>query len=75
MNDKLKRVLEVPMKTILAVRAAFDHCETVEDIHKVIRTVPPKFGEFEILVIIIYKLIRIEIIQSNLAYSFLKDLL
>ena len=31
--------------------------------------------EFEILVIIIYKLIRIEIIQSNLAYSFLKDLL
>ena len=51
MNDKLKRVLEVPMKTILAVRAAFDHCETVEDIHKVIRTVPPKFGEFELLMV------------------------
>ena len=51
MNDKLKRVLEVPMKTILAVRAAFDYCETVEDIHKVIRTVPLKFGEFEILMI------------------------
>ena len=51
MNDKLKRVLEVPMKTILAVRAAFDYCETVDDIREVIRKIPAKFGEFEILVI------------------------
>ena len=51
MNDKLKRVLEAPMRTILAVRAAFDYCETVEDIREVIKTVPPKFGEFEISLI------------------------
>ena len=51
MHNKLKRVLDVPMKTILAVRAAFDYCETVEDIHEVIRKVPAKFGEFEILLI------------------------
>ena len=51
MNDKLRRVLDVPMKTILAVRAAFDYCETVEDIHEVIRKIPTKFGEFEVLLI------------------------
>ena len=51
MNDKLRRVLEVPMKTILAVRAAFDYCDCVEDIHAVIKKVPPKFGEFELLTV------------------------
>ena len=51
MNDKLKRVLEAPMKTILAVRAAFDYCEGVEDIYEVIRKIPAKFGEFEISMI------------------------
>ena len=51
MNDKLTRVLEVPMKTILAVRAAFDYCDGVEDIHEVIRKIPAKFGEFEISMI------------------------
>ena len=51
MNDKLRRVLEVPMKTILAVRAAFDYCDSVDDIRAVIRKIPPKFGEFEILAI------------------------
>ena len=51
MHDKLKRVLDTPMRTILAVRAAFDYCETVEDIHEVIKKVPPKFGEFEISLI------------------------
>lgn len=51
MNAKLRQVLGTPMKTILAVRAAFDYCENVEDIRKVIKKIPPKFGEFEILVI------------------------
>lgn len=51
MNEKLKQVISSPMKTILAVRAAFDYCENVEDIKKVIKKVPPKFGEFEILAI------------------------
>lgn len=51
MHKKLKAVLDVPMKTILAVRAAFDYCETVDDIREVIRKVPAKFGEFEILMI------------------------
>jgi hypothetical protein len=48
MNKKLKQILETPMRTILAVRAAFDFCETVEDIHEVIKKVPAKFGEFQI---------------------------
>ena len=39
------------MRTILAVRAAFDYCDCVDDIRAVIRKIPPKFGEFEILVI------------------------
>lgn len=39
------------MKTILAVRAGFDYCETIEDINEVIRKIPAKFGEFEILMI------------------------
>jgi hypothetical protein len=39
------------MKTILAVRAAFDFCENTEDIKKVIKKIPLKFGEFEILAI------------------------
>lgn len=51
MNKKLKRILEAPMRTILAVHAAFDFCETVEDIHEVIKKVPSKFGEFEISLI------------------------
>ena len=51
MNKKLKQILETPMRTILAVRAAFDFCETVEDIHAVIKKVPPKFGEFQISMI------------------------
>lgn len=51
MNEKLRQALAVPMKTILAVRACFDYCSTVEDIHKVINKIPSKFGEFEILLI------------------------
>jgi hypothetical protein len=39
------------MRTILAVRAAFDYCETVEDIQEVIKKVPPKFGKFELLAV------------------------
>ena len=51
MHDKLRRVLDTPMKTILAVRAAFDYCETVDDIKEVLKKIPAKYGEFEILVI------------------------
>lgn len=51
MNAKLRQALTTPMKTILAVRAAFDYCENVEDIKEVIKKVPSKFGEFEILAI------------------------
>jgi hypothetical protein len=49
MNTKLQQVLTSPMRTILAVRAAFDYCESVEDIEKVIKKVPPKFGRFKLL--------------------------
>lgn len=49
MNAKLRQALTTPMKTILAVRACFDYCMTVDDIREVIRKIPPKFGEFEIL--------------------------
>jgi hypothetical protein len=49
MNTKLQQVLTSPMRTILAVRAAFDYCENVEDIEKVIKKVPPKFGRFKLL--------------------------
>jgi hypothetical protein len=51
MNAKLRQALTTPMRTILAVRAAFDYCENVEDIKEVIKKVPSKFGEFEILAI------------------------
>ncbi len=51
MNDKLSYILSMPMKTILAVRACFDYCENVEDIKKVIKKIPPKFGEFELLTV------------------------
>lgn len=49
MNTKLKQTISTPMRTILAVRACFDYCETVEDIEEVIRKIPPKFGKFELL--------------------------
>jgi hypothetical protein len=51
MNAKLRQAITTPMRTILAVRAAFGYCATVEDIKEVIKKIPPKFGEFEILVI------------------------
>lgn len=51
MHDKLRRILDEPMKTILAVRAAFDYCGCIDDIKEVIRKIPSKFGEFEILVV------------------------
>ena len=49
MNTKLQQILTSPMRTILAVRAAFDYCENVEDIESVIKKVPPKFGKFKLL--------------------------
>jgi len=49
MNTKLRQVLESPMRTILAVRAAFDYCENVEDIKEVIKKIPLKFGKFKLL--------------------------
>ena len=51
MNKKLKQIIAMPMKTILAVHASFDFCATVDDIREVIRKIPPKFGEFEILMV------------------------
>ena len=49
MNKKLQKVIDAPMRTILAVRAAFDYCDCVEDIDQVIITIPPKFGKFKLL--------------------------
>lgn len=51
MNEKLQRTLQSPMRTILAVRACFDYCENIEDIQKVIKKIPPKFGEFKLLTV------------------------
>lgn len=51
MNQKLRQAITTPMRTILAVRACFDYCETVEDIKEVIKKIPPKFGKFELLVV------------------------
>lgn len=49
MNAKLDYVLSIPMKTILAVRVCFDYCENIDDIKKVIKRIPSKYGEFEVL--------------------------
>ena len=49
MNDKLNKALQPPMRTILAVRACFDYCETIEDINVVIKKIPLKFGKFNLL--------------------------
>ena len=49
MNDKLSRALQPPFRTILAVRACFDYCESVEDIQVVIKKIPAKFGKFNLL--------------------------
>ena len=51
MNKRLKRALGTPMKTILDVRVCFDYCDCVNDIREVIRKIPDKFGDFEILMI------------------------
>ena len=51
MNEKLRHVITSPMRTILAVRAAFDYCENIEDIKEVIKKVPPKFGAFKLLAV------------------------
>ena len=51
MNKKLAEAITTPIRTILAVRACFDYCDCADDIRKVIRKIPAKFGEFEILVV------------------------
>lgn len=51
MNAKLKQLITTPMRTILAVRACFDYCENIEDIEKVIKKIPPKFGRFKLLTV------------------------
>jgi hypothetical protein len=51
MNNKLRYNLSIPMKTILAVRVCFDYCENVSDIKAVIKKIPRKFGEFELLML------------------------
>ena len=42
MNAKLRQAITTPMRTILAVRACFDYCETVEDIAYVYGCEPEK---------------------------------
>ena len=51
MNEKLREYLDTPMRTILAVRACFDYCENEADIREVIKKIPDKFGEFNILMV------------------------
>ena len=51
MNQKLRQAITTPMRTILAVRACFDYCVTQDDINKVIKKIPPKFGKFEVLAV------------------------
>ena len=48
MNVKLRQAITTPMRTILAVRACFEYCATLEDVQKVIKKIPPKYGVFEI---------------------------
>ena len=48
MNTKLRQAITTPMRTILAVRACFDYCESIEDIEEVIKKIPPKFGKFKL---------------------------
>ena len=48
MNDKLKRAMTPPMRTILAVRACFEYCENLEDVQEVVKRIPAKYGAFEI---------------------------
>ena len=48
MNDKLKRAMAPPMRTILAVRACFEYCENLKDVQEVIKRIPVKYGAFEI---------------------------
>lgn len=49
MNQKLRQAITTPMRTILAVRACFDYCATLDDVNEVIKKIPPKFGKFEVL--------------------------
>ena len=51
MNTKLNEVLSRRMRTILDIRVCFDYCSDKADIEKVIKKIPSKFGEFEILLI------------------------
>ena len=51
MNNELRRALAIPMRTILDVRVCFDYCATLDDINRVIKKIPSKFGEFEVLLV------------------------
>lgn len=51
MHAKLQRILSLPMRDTLDVRACFDFCQTVEDIKEVIKKIPPELGNFELLMI------------------------
>ena len=48
MNAKLRQAINTPMRTILAVRTCFEYCENLEDVQKVIKKIPLKYGAFEI---------------------------
>ena len=51
MHAKLERILALPIRDNLDVRACFDFCQTVEDIREVIRKIPKDLGVFDILMI------------------------
>ena len=51
MHDKLQRILALPMRDTLDVRACFDFCQTVDDIREVIKKIPTELGDFELLMI------------------------
>lgn len=51
MHAKLQRILSLPMRDTLDVRACFDFCQTVDDIREVIKKIPPELGDFELLMI------------------------
>lgn len=49
MNKKLGQALDAPIRTLLAVRVCFDYCDCLDDIDKVIKKIPSKFGKFKLL--------------------------
>lgn len=51
MNEKLRQAMSVQKRTILDIRVCFDYCANLSDINAVIKSIPPKFGEFKVLAV------------------------